>query len=61
MLKMTGLAKVYRTEMVETYALRDFNLNVREGEFVGEGRGCIGIGCLVVVRCRLEWGHFRFP
>jgi len=34
MLKMTGLAKVYRTEMVETYALRDFNLNVREGEFV---------------------------
>lgn len=34
MLKMTGLSKVYRTEMVETYALRDFNLNVREGEFV---------------------------
>ncbi|HEX2010401.1 MAG TPA: ABC transporter ATP-binding protein, partial [Roseateles sp.] len=34
MLKMTGLAKVYRTEMVETYALREFNLNVREGEFV---------------------------
>jgi putative ABC transport system ATP-binding protein len=34
MLKMTGLAKVYRTEMVETYALRDFNLNVKEGEFV---------------------------
>ncbi len=34
MLKMTGLAKVYRTEMVETYALRDFNLTVREGEFV---------------------------
>jgi putative ABC transport system ATP-binding protein len=34
MLKMTGLAKVYRTEMVETYALRDFDLNVKEGEFV---------------------------
>lgn len=34
MLKMTGLAKVYRTEMVETYALRDFNLTVKEGEFV---------------------------
>ncbi|QPF73196.1 ABC transporter ATP-binding protein [Roseateles sp. DAIF2] len=34
MLKMSGLAKVYRTEMVETYALREFNLNVREGEFV---------------------------
>ncbi|TXD76593.1 ABC transporter ATP-binding protein, partial [Mitsuaria sp. TWR114] len=24
----------YRTEMIETYALRDFNLDVREGEFV---------------------------
>jgi len=34
MLKMSGLSKVYRTEMVETYALRDFNLNVQEGEFV---------------------------
>jgi len=34
MLKMTHLAKVYRTEVVETYALRDFNLEVKEGEFV---------------------------
>jgi putative ABC transport system ATP-binding protein len=34
MLQMEKLQKVYRTEMVETYALRDFNLNVREGEFV---------------------------
>ncbi|MDB5976360.1 MAG: transporter ATP-binding protein [Nevskia sp.] len=34
MLKMTHLAKVYRTEVVETYALRDLSLNVREGEFV---------------------------
>ncbi|MBT9492464.1 MAG: ABC transporter ATP-binding protein [Paucibacter sp.] len=34
MLKMTSLAKVYRTEMVETYALRDFNLAVKQGEFV---------------------------
>jgi putative ABC transport system ATP-binding protein len=34
MLKMTGLSKVYRTELVETYALRDFNIEVREGEFV---------------------------
>jgi putative ABC transport system ATP-binding protein len=34
MLKMTGLSKVYRTEMIETYALRDFNLIVNEGEFV---------------------------
>ena len=34
MLKMTDLSKVYRTEMIETYALRQFNLNVKEGEFV---------------------------
>jgi putative ABC transport system ATP-binding protein len=31
---MDKLQKVYRTEMVETYALRDFNLTVKEGEFV---------------------------
>ena len=34
MLKMNALSKVYRTEMVETYALRNFNLQVKEGEFV---------------------------
>ena len=34
MLKMTHLSKVYRTEVVETYALRDFSIHVREGEFV---------------------------
>ena len=34
MLKMKSLAKVYRTEMVETYALRDFHLEVKQGEFV---------------------------
>jgi putative ABC transport system ATP-binding protein len=34
MLQMEKLQKVYRTEMVETYALRDLNLTVKEGEFV---------------------------
>ena len=34
MLQMTGLSKVYRTEVVETYALREFSLTVKEGEFV---------------------------
>jgi putative ABC transport system ATP-binding protein len=34
MLKMTNLSKAYRTEIVETYALRDFSIHVREGEFV---------------------------
>ena len=34
MLKMTQLSKIYRTEVVETYALRDFSIDVKEGEFV---------------------------
>ena len=34
MLKMTHLSKAYRTEVVETYALREFSIHVREGEFV---------------------------
>jgi putative ABC transport system ATP-binding protein len=34
MLEMQSLSKVYRTEMVETYALRDFSLRVESGEFV---------------------------
>lgn len=33
MLKMTNMSKIYRTEVIETYALRDFTLEVREGEF----------------------------
>jgi putative ABC transport system ATP-binding protein len=34
MLKMQNISKVYRTESVETHALRDFSLHVEEGEFV---------------------------
>jgi putative ABC transport system ATP-binding protein len=34
MLSMKRLSKVYRTEMVETHALREIDLDVREGEFV---------------------------
>ncbi|MDX1442194.1 MAG: ABC transporter ATP-binding protein [Gammaproteobacteria bacterium] len=34
MLNMENIAKVYRTELVQTHALRDFSLNVDEGEFV---------------------------
>jgi putative ABC transport system ATP-binding protein len=34
MLRMNQLSKVYRTEVVETHALRDFSIHVREGEFV---------------------------
>jgi len=34
MLNMQSISKVYRTESVETHALRDFSLQVGEGEFV---------------------------
>ena len=34
MLVMKHLQKVYRTQMIETHALRGFDIDVREGEFV---------------------------
>ena len=34
MLKMTNVGKVYRADMVQTHALRDFSLTVEESEFV---------------------------
>jgi putative ABC transport system ATP-binding protein len=34
MLKMSHLSKVYRTHLIETHALRDFHIEVRQGEFV---------------------------
>src|ERR1700682_4695342 len=34
MLRMQNLGKVYRTDLIETHALRDFSLEVAAGEFV---------------------------
>ena len=34
MLKMNRISKIYRTDTVETHALREFSLEVDEGEFV---------------------------
>jgi putative ABC transport system ATP-binding protein len=34
MLKMSNISKIYRTDQVQTYALRDFSLVVEGGEFV---------------------------
>ena len=34
MMRMNNLSKVYRTHMIETHALRGFDIHVREGEFV---------------------------
>jgi len=34
MLKMVNVSKIYRTELIETHALREVNLEINEGEFV---------------------------
>src|SRR5436190_1606788 len=34
MLRMTGITKVYRTDLVETHALSELSLHVKQGEFV---------------------------
>ena len=34
MIKMQQLSKVYRTHLIETHALRGFDITVKEGEFV---------------------------
>ena len=34
MLKMRNISKIYRTDLIETHALRDFSLEVDAGEFV---------------------------
>ncbi|MBT1063569.1 ABC transporter ATP-binding protein [Bowmanella sp. Y26] len=34
MLNMQNVTKIFRTDLVETHALSDFNLHVKEGEFV---------------------------
>ncbi|MGQ0384430.1 MAG: ABC transporter ATP-binding protein, partial [Gammaproteobacteria bacterium] len=34
MLEMNGISKIYRTDLIETHALRNFSLKVGDGEFV---------------------------
>jgi len=34
MLKMQNISKIFRTELIETHALRDVNLHIKKGEFV---------------------------
>src|SRR5215469_12597298 len=34
MLRMHDVSKIYRTDLIETYALRQFSLEVTEGEFI---------------------------
>ncbi len=34
MLKMTNVSKVFKTDLIETHALREVNLHIKKGEFV---------------------------
>ncbi len=34
MLKMKGVSKIYRTDLIETHALRDFSVEIEDGDFV---------------------------
>ena len=34
MLEMNNISKIYQSELVQTHALREFTLNVKEGEFI---------------------------
>ena len=34
MLSMTNISKVFRTDLIETHALRNFSLEVKAGEFL---------------------------
>ena len=34
MLTMKGVSKIYRTDLIETHALRDFSVEIRAGDFV---------------------------
>jgi ABC-type bacteriocin/lantibiotic exporter with double-glycine peptidase domain len=34
MIELKSVSKLFRVDVIETYALRDFDLSVRRGEFV---------------------------
>jgi len=34
MLTMKGVSKIYRTDLIETHALRDFSVEISDGDFV---------------------------
>ena len=40
MLSMQNVSMIYRTETVETHALRDFSLEVDEGDFISVSGQC---------------------
>ena len=44
MLVMNNITKVFRTETVETHALKQFSLTVNEGDFVSKGQVIAKVG-----------------
>ena len=38
MLSMKNVSKVFRTDLIETHALRDFSLDVKAGDVVSQGQ-----------------------
>src|ERR1700684_3151493 len=64
MITLKHLAKVYRTTEVETTAIRDMNLEIREGEFVAvmgpSGCGKSTFLNIVGMLDSPSWGEFWF-
>ena len=62
MLNMTDVSKIYRTDTVETHALREFSLTVDEGEFVSvtgpSGSGKSTLLNLLGLLDRASSGHY---
>jgi putative ABC transport system ATP-binding protein len=63
MIELTSVSKIFRTDIVETYALRDFDLSVKAGEFVAitghSGSGKTTLLNIVGLLEEFEGGSYR--
>jgi ABC-type lipoprotein export system ATPase subunit len=63
MIELKAVSKIFRTDIIETYALRDFDLSVNAGEFVaitghsGSGKTTL----LSALSADTVRGHSTFP
>ena len=58
MLQMTEIQKIYRTELIETHALRELSLSVKEGEFIAV-TGPSGSGKTKQDRVECVWRNYQ--